>query len=40
MMPLQGTDGPFARLVFALSLIAGYIFLAMAYDALFFSSPF
>ena len=39
-MPLQGSDGPFARLVFAVSLIAGYILLGMAFDALLFSSPF
>lgn len=40
MMPLHGSDGPFARLVFAVLLIAGYVFLAMSFDALLFSSPF
>ena len=40
MMPLHGSDGPLARLVFAAALIAGYVCLAVAFDALLFSSPF
>jgi len=39
-MQLQGSNGPLARLIVAVSLIAGYICLAMAYHALLFSSQF
>ncbi len=39
-MQLNGTKGSLARLVFAIALIAGYVCLGMAYDALLFSSHF
>ena len=39
-MQIDGASGLLARLVFAISLIVGYICLGMAYDALLFSSPF
>ena len=39
-MQLQGTKGPLARLIVAISLIVGYILLGMAYDAMLFSSQF
>ena len=39
-MEIHGTKGSLARLVVAVSLIGGYVFLLWAYHALLFSSQF
>lgn len=39
-MQTQGSNGPLARLVVAVSLVVGYVLIGMAFDAMLFSSQF